>query len=179
MDSNATYCHTQIGYTSLALMLALASGALLGIFVGEPALSTKIVLSMIAVPCILISMFMYGLTIRVDDEHLSWHFGLKSFRKQIKLADITGVEIVDNTNAFGYGMRFTERGTLYNVSGKRAVAVRLKTPWKKDKEILLGTDRPDELQLVLKACIDERKLSSGKEEAEALIFDEKPQVAQR
>ncbi len=154
MEPNPKYCHTQIGYTSLALMLPFTLGALFGIFFGAPPLSTKIIFSFIAIPCLLISIFMYGLTVTVDGEHLSWHFGFKLFRKQIQLADIVGVEIIDDTKGWGYGIRFTKRGTLYNVSGKKAVAVRLKTPWKKDKEILIGTDRPYEMQSVLQAYID-------------------------
>ena len=179
MNSSVKYHHTQIGYTSLAVMLALVIAAALGTFAGLPALSSTIVFSLIAIPCILISMFMYGLTITIDDEHLSWHFGLNSFRKKVSLSDIKGVEVVENTDVFGYGVRYTKRGTLYNVSGKRAVAVRLKTPWKKDKEILLGTDRPEELQLALKACIDKRKMLAEHQETEMLTFGKKPIAAQR
>ncbi|MFK7846182.1 MAG: hypothetical protein AB8G77_12855 [Rhodothermales bacterium] len=179
MEPNVIYRHTQIGYTSLALIFPLLLGVLFVLFFGEPALPMKIVFSIITIPCLLISLFLYGLTITVDNQYLSWHFGLKSFSKKIKLENIKGVEVVDDTKAFGYGMRFTQRGTLYNVSGKRAVAIRLETPWKKDKEILLGTDRPDELQLVLQACIDKRRKLLEAQPSESLFLADNPKVARR
>ncbi len=146
---DAVYKHTQVGYTSLFLTLPFVVAAIAVLFFGNQDPVIIAAFSFMAVLCGLIALFQYGLTIKVDETHVRWHFGLGAFGNKIPLEKILDVEVVENTKAMGYGMRVTDKGTLYSVSGHRAVELRIKTSWKKDKFILLGTDEPEVLRDVL------------------------------
>ena len=170
MDS--FYKHTQIGYTSLFLTLPFVIGAIVALLFGNPDPVIIAAFSLMAVICALVALFQYGLTIKVDETHVRWHFGLGAFRNKIALEKILDVEVVENTKAMGYGMRVTDKGTLYNVSGHRAVELRIKTPWKKDKFILLGTDEPEVLRDVLLERIKKSAKMLENEQIDEIRFSE-------
>ncbi len=53
--------------------------------------------------------------------------------------------MTETTFLQGWGIHYTSRGWLYNVSGFRAVAVKLKS----GKQFLLGTDEPAQLRAAI------------------------------
>ena len=150
------YRHTQIGYTALLFTLPLVLGALYVFSLDNPDILAQVVFGLMGIPSALVALFMYGMTVTVDDEYVSWNYGLGAFKKKIALEKIVDVEIIENTLAWGKGMQFTSKGALYHVSGFRAVSLRVKTPWKKDKYILLGSDEPEVLRDVLLAQLSKQ-----------------------
>jgi hypothetical protein len=103
------------------------------------------------VPLVLVGIFgMCGflfssLTIQVTDRALRWQFGLGFIRKEVPLAEIEKAEVTETTFLQGWGIHYTARGWLYNVSGFQAILVRLKS----GKTFLVGTDEPDRLRVAL------------------------------
>ncbi len=82
-----------------------------------------------------------SLTIQVTDRALRWQFGPGLIRKEVPLREIERAEVTETTLLQGWGIHYTSRGWLYNVSGFQAVGVRLKS----GKQFLLGTDEPKRL----------------------------------
>lgn len=88
-----------------------------------------------------------GLTIRVTRDEVAWRFGHLGFpRGHLALEQITSVEVTRTRFWDGWGIRRTQRGWLFNVSGYDAVILRRRD----GKATLLGTDEP----LRLKAAIE-------------------------
>jgi hypothetical protein len=90
-----------------------------------------------------------SLTIRITETELRWHFGPGLIRKKVALADIQQAEITTTKFIYGWGIHLTPQGWLYNVSGFKAVAFRLKN----DKQFVLGTDEPEKLHEAIKNVI--------------------------
>jgi hypothetical protein len=90
-----------------------------------------------------------SLTIRVTDRALRWHFGPGLIHKEVPLVEIERVEVTETTLLQGWGVHYMSRRWVYNVSGFRAVAVRLKN----GKEFLLGTDEPEKLQAAIRQVL--------------------------
>lgn len=144
--SKIVYRRTQIGYTSLLLTLPFI---LVPFFIWLSGNAEPIMLAAFGIAagiCLFSAMMLYGLTVKVDNEHLAWHLGLGVARNKIKLEDILEVNVIDDFGFAGYGVRWTKRGTLYSVSGHRAIEVKIKTSWKKPRVVLIGTDQPELLR---------------------------------
>jgi hypothetical protein len=98
---------------------------------------------LIAVLAILVvcTILFFSLTIRITESEFRWHFGPGLIRKKVALADIQYAEITATKFIYGWGIHLTPRGWLYNVSGFKAVAFKLKN----GKQFVLGTDEPKKL----------------------------------
>ena len=81
------------------------------------------------------------MTITVDHERLEWCFGFGLLRKAVPVRAIEQVERTRSHPIEGWGIHWTPRGWLYNVSGLDAVLVHLR----EGGGILLGTSEPDQL----------------------------------
>jgi hypothetical protein len=96
-----------------------------------------------------IAMLFNSLTIEVTESRLSWKFGVGVIRKSVPISDIETLEVVRNRWWYGYGIRYTPHGWLYNVSGLKAIEVKLKD----GKTFRLGTDEPEELHRALSGLL--------------------------
>ena len=67
----------------------------------------------------------------------------------LSLADIQQAEITTTKFIHGWGIHLTPQGWLYNVSGFKAVAFKLKN----GKQFVLGTDEPEKLHEAIKNVI--------------------------
>jgi hypothetical protein len=101
---------------------------------------------------LLLTVLFRSLTVEVDDEELRHYFGPKFWKKTYLLQDIESIEQVRNSWIFGWGIRLTPHGWLYNVSGLDAVEITLRS----DRKFRIGTDDP---QGVL-AAVSEKILDS-------------------
>lgn len=95
------------------------------------------------VGCILLlsAVLFSSLKITIADGKLKWAFGLGLLSFQIPLTEIQSAEVTRTRFLEGWGIHLTMRGWLYNVSGYQAVLIKKKL----GRQILLGTDQPDEL----------------------------------
>ena len=146
--NSPSYRHTQIGYVTLATMLGVivAVVALSQLHVAPPLFIA------IGVILFIFSALFSSLTIIVSDTQLESHFGLGVWRKRVSLDDIVSATITRNAWLEGWGIRFTRRGMLYNVSGTRAVEVTLRT----GRAFRLGTDEPEALASAIRAAMGGR-----------------------
>ncbi len=92
----------------------------------------------------------HSLTVEVDGERLLLRFGVGLVARRIPLAEIRGAAPVRNAWYYGWGVRSTPHGWLYNVSGLDAVELSLAG----GRRVRIGTDRPRELAAAVSAALD-------------------------
>lgn len=131
------YRHTQIG----SVILATISGAMVLILLLMDLYEFNwiplIVLAILAICVVLFAT----LTVEIDQEHLRIQFGPGFIRKKFPLQDIESHQVVKNHWFYGWGIRRTPHGWLWNVSGLDAVELLLKN----GKRFRIGTDDPEGL----------------------------------
>jgi hypothetical protein len=138
------YRHTQIGYLTLIVILIAA----LGIFASLPDQVRPVGLGVAGILVIIGALFS-SLTVEVADGELRFHFGPGFWRKRVALSEVTAVTPTKNSWWEGWGIRFTPRGMLYNVSGTNAVEITLRS----GKRFRIGTDEPEALVQALRTAI--------------------------
>ena len=140
------YKHTQIGY----LLLILYSIVVL--FLGYFCIMTNFhPLTLIGLIIVLIVLGIFSrLTVAVDDQMITIQFGLRIIRKTFPLKEIETYRVVKNPWYYGWGIRFTPRGWLFNVSGFSAIELQMKN----GKQYRIGTDEPDNLVAVLEEALN-------------------------
>jgi len=89
----------------------------------------------------IVAYFFRSMTIEISDMELKWYFGFGFPRKRVPLSEVVSAEVVRNSAWNGWGIHFTSRGWLYNVSGYGAVCVTLRN----GKRFCLGSDEPEAL----------------------------------
>jgi hypothetical protein len=133
------YEHTQVAgpFQVMLAVFALVMLALAVFLWPRPACAAMVgaALAMMAV-----SVFT-RLTTRVGSGHLEYHFGAGVWRTRVPLDQMASAAPVRNAWWYGFGIRLTPHGWLYNVWGLDAVEVRLRD----GRAFRLGTDDPDAL----------------------------------
>lgn len=116
--------------TLLLVVLALAGFAVV-IILPELGFLTAIILLLALLAAV--NAVFSSLTVVISDSALEFWFGPGVWHKKIPLTEITGSTIVKNSWWYGWGIRLTPHGWLYNVAGWDAVEVLLKNG-KKDTD---------------------------------------------
>jgi hypothetical protein len=93
----------------------------------------------------LVALLFGSLQVRIDEQGIFVRFGIGVIRRKISLSDVRTFFEVRNPWYYGWGIRLTPSGTLYNVSGLSAVELWLKN----GKRLRIGTDEPAALQRAL------------------------------
>jgi len=139
-----TYRHTQFGTVNVVIAIAIMPLVFLPAWVaGAAPVAWLILLFLLGV----LALF-YNLTVEIDAEYLRISFGIGLIRKRFPLDQIDSCLPVRNSWIYGWGIRLTHRGWLYNVSGLDAVELKMKS----GKTCRIGTDEPE----VLAAALRER-----------------------
>ena len=99
------------------------------------------------------------LTVEVDSDRIQARFGIGLIRKSIDLVDVVRCEIVRTPTWWGWGLHWTPSGWLYNVSGRAAVRLEMKS----ERAVMIGSDDAQRL----KAAIDARLTGRGTGQATA------------
>ena len=108
---------------------------------GELGLFAYTMLGGVGVLAVLFS----SLTVQVTDRELVFYFGPGFWTRRFALDDIVSAEVVRNSALYGWGIRYTRHGWLYNVSGLRAVQLNIRG----EGQIRIGTDEPEALKQAL------------------------------
>jgi hypothetical protein len=134
------YEHTQTGYVTGGLALASLPLIYYAFMVedGELGAFGYAMLGGFGVLGVLFS----SLTVKVTDQELMFYFGPGFWTRRFALDDVISVEVVRNSAFYGWGIRYTRHGWLYNVSGLWAVEVTIRG----EGQIRIGTDEPDKLK---------------------------------
>ncbi len=98
---------------------------------------------------ILLAVMFHSLTIEVDADMISWHFGHGFWRRSIALNEVADFKMAQHPLWWGFGIRALTTGWLYRVSGLLAVELELES----GSTIVLGTDEPT----YLKSAIEDAK----------------------
>ena len=139
------YKHTQIGY--LLLILYSAAVLLVGCL-NIVAAFHPLAVALLIFLLIVLTTFS-RLTVRVDDQMIKIQFGVSIIRKSFPLKEIETYRVVKNPWYYGWGIRFTPRGWLFNVSGFSAIELEMKS----GKRYRIGTDDPDNLAEALDGAL--------------------------
>ena len=139
------YKHTQVGYLVIVVMAAVM--VLIGVALANAGIDWIAigVLVVIAVALVLFS----SLTVVIREDELEARFGPGPIRKRFKLNEIESCQVVKNHWYYGWGIRLTPHGVLFNVSGFHAVEIKLRT----GKKFRIGTDVPQELEEAIRQAI--------------------------
>lgn len=141
------YRHTQAAYLPLAVVSFLGLVLLLATSSGpaEPGALVTIALILVALGVTLHAFSQLTVTVSDDELHVFFRWGRPHRRYQ--LTDLVSANPVRNRWFYGFGVRSTPQGWLYNVWGLDAVEVRFG-----DGEIFrIGTDEPETLAAALGA----------------------------
>ena len=145
----SAYRHTQFGTVNVVITVAI----LPLVFLPAWLAGADTVAGLIAVLLLGILALFYNLTVEIDDEHLRISFGIGLIRKRFPLDQIDTCRPVSNPWIYGWGIRLTPHGWLYNVSGQEAVELKMKS----GKTCRIGTDEPEVLIAALQEALDSSK----------------------
>jgi hypothetical protein len=140
----ALYSHRQFG-TVIAGSIAAAVAACLTLVCIVPGAGDDLVILPMVAILVIAGILFSSLTVEVTDRVLSWRFGPGWIRKQVNLSEVERIEVIRIHWLWGWGIHLTPKGWLYNVSGMKAVQIRLRS----GKSFLLGTDEPERLQAAI------------------------------
>jgi len=137
MRQDTSYSHKQVGTLVIAVMsiLGLAVAIASGFMEGWP-----IMFAMLALFGIIAIVF-GSMTVEVENGHMQFWFGTGLIRKSYEIRDIDSAAVVKNRWYYGWGIRLTPHGWLYNVSGMMPVKLTLVS----GKTLLVGSDEPVDL----------------------------------
>jgi len=143
------YRHTQFGtLTVVSVGAAIVVLVLITATTGWHFVS----IGVLAILVVLVVLF-YSLTVTVDQHELTCFFGPGLIRRRFGLAEIVGAVPVRNRWYYGWGIRLTPSGWMFNVSGLDAVELELVS----GTRFRIGTDQPHELV----RAIEQGKAISG------------------
>jgi hypothetical protein len=135
------YRHTQVSRAMIAVLaIAWLAAFWWSIRASHPAAVTITVV----VGCLLV--LFSTLTVIVHEQVLSVSFGPGLIRRRIPLRRIREVRTVRTHWYYGWGIRLTPSGWLWNVSGLSGVEIQFDD----GHRFLIGSDEPDKLVEVLR-----------------------------
>ncbi len=133
------YQHTQAG----TLMRSTLGGCALFATVIALVLA-RLEPSFALIPTVVAAIFgvclclFHSLTVRVSRDEIALRFGIGLIRKRFAVADVENAAAVSNRWYYGWGVRLTPHGWLFNVSGLDAVELGLNS----GRKYRIGTDQP-------------------------------------
>jgi len=138
------YQHTQTGWVIIAAMIPAPLILLI------VALTTgQNYLMWLTILFIVLTMLFYKLSVTVSHQEINIHFGIGLIKKKFDLSEIESVSKIKYPRYYGYGVRRTPKGWMYNVAGNKAVELNLKN----GKVFWIGTDDPDDLERAVKSWV--------------------------
>ena len=94
---------------------------------------------------LLLAVFFWGLAVEVNQDEVRLSFGVGIIKKTILRELIVDVEQVRNSWWYGWGIRLTPHGWMWNISGLDAVEL----AYRNGKKFRIGPNEPEVLLRVL------------------------------
>ena len=142
------YKHTQIGYL---LLISYGVAALFMVYLNVMVDFHPLAFAGLIIILIVLRVFS-RLTVTIDDQIIKVEFGLRVIRRVFPLNEIEVYRVVRNPWYYGWGIRLTPRGWLFNVSGLSAIELEMKN----GKRYRIGTDEPENLAKALGKALHDR-----------------------
>jgi hypothetical protein len=110
---------------------------------------------LVIIPIMIIaSLFFYQIVVEADEKEVRFSLGIGWFKKSYPIDSIESCTVVRNKWWYGWGIRFFPGGTLYNVSGLKAIELKFKG---KKAVVRIGTNRPEELSRFISKRLNNEK----------------------
>ncbi len=156
------YRHRQHGWAMrkfLAVIIAIESFVFFGLALAIPEARAAMVWSfLLLLVLITLVLWVFGsLEVSVDPSRVRLAFGPGWPRKEIPTGEIRVAAPVRNSWWWGFGIRLTPRGWMWNVSGLDAVEVELAS----GKAFRIGTDEPHPLCAAIRGAAGLESDESG------------------
>ncbi len=136
------YEHTQPGTLMRNLLgLNVAVAAVVALLLASADPSFTVIPLTVAAILVAVFVLFHSLTVEVSGDWITLRFGIGLIRKRFAVADVQGATAVRNRWYYGWGIRITPHGWLFNVSGYDAVELELKN----GRKVRIGTDEPAKL----------------------------------
>jgi hypothetical protein len=139
------YKHTQIGTIILILLAALLPLVFFYLSKGFVGMAASLLIGILV-----ITVLFSTLTVTITADHIKCSFGVGLIHKSFSLSRITNTVTVKNPWYYGWGIRLTPRGWMFNVSGLDAVEIELDS----QSYFRIGTDQPQALKLAIDEAIE-------------------------
>ena len=146
----STYHHTQKGTfarTTFGVLTVICIVAAL--FLGPGDSKAYLVLACMGFAMFIGLILFHCLTVEIARGYLRLRFGVGLIRRQFRLNDIESYEQVRNKWWYGWGIKLTPHGWMFNVSGFDALQIRLKN----GRQYRIGTDEPESLLAAIEAAM--------------------------
>jgi len=153
------YRHSQFG-------TPIAIGTAFGVVLATVVLLSLSRSTIAAAPWLAVALYvvligpllLFGrLTVTVDADRILAVFGVGLVRKEIPLSAVRQIEIGTARRWWGYGVRWTPSGWLYNVAGRKVVRLTLAT----ERAVMIGSDEPEALAEAIRAGVARRAGAPG------------------
>lgn len=139
------YDHTQIGYLIIVVILGIIV-FLAGMVMIIPVHYAEYA---VVIAVITVLFFFSSLKVRIDEDRIHVIYGIGLIRFRFRVNDVESCSVVNNPWYYGWGIRLTPHGWLFNVSGFHAVQIEMRT----GKKYRIGTDEPDKLARTINQSI--------------------------
>jgi len=131
------YRNSQMGYLIIA---ALVAGIILTL--ATTSLETiGLTHYMIVLVLIMVLVMFYKLNVVVDRGVIVCSFGQGLFSKTIRARDLADCQVITVPWYYGWGIRLTPKGWMYNIAGTQAVELSFKT----GKKFIIGSNEAESL----------------------------------
>lgn len=140
-----SYRHTQVAWPTIILVLIVVAGGVMAVMAAPQA--DGVIPWLVLFGVLVLSLFC-TLTVTVGGKRIECRFGVGLVRRRIALADVRGAEAVRNRWWYGWGIRLTPHGWLWNVAGLDAVEL----TFAGGKKFRIGTDEPEKLRAAIRAA---------------------------
>ena len=142
-----SYRHDQFGTLAVGTMISIA--VLLAVFFVATGFLPLLIILLISF--FLVLMLFHSLSVEVTRDHLRLRFGIGLVGKTFATGEMVDVYPVRNKWYYGFGIRLTPHGWLFNVSGLDAVEIVMRS----GRHYRIGTDEPQALAAAVKRAIDD------------------------
>lgn len=139
------YEHSQSGVLALPVFVGLTILLLVAVAVSDSGAEGLISMAVFLALIGLVLLAFNRLTVTIDDQLIHARFRWGWPAKRFELADIHRVDVVQNKWWYGFGIRLTPYGWMYNVWGLDAVQLNMS----EGKAFRIGTDEPEALAAAL------------------------------
>ena len=141
------YKHTQFSAISvISLAIAFAVTVAVFVMVPEGRIVTGPVFTLFALALVLF----YALTVEVSPDEVLLVFGIGLIWKSIEISSIRDARMVRNKWYYGWGIRLTPYGWLWNASGLDAVELEFDG----GKTFRIGSDEPEALLSAIRNAVE-------------------------
>jgi hypothetical protein len=147
--NSATYDHKQRGTLIPACLWASAIFAALVLHFASPEEDIPHLAWLVPALLLALGYAFLWLRVRVDNENVRVNWTLAVIAHKVLLVEISAAELCEHGFWYGYGIRWTPRGWLWNAQGSAGVRLHLRN----GKCFHIGTDDAPALIAAVKAAL--------------------------